>query len=309
AVSHQMSAGPRPFTGATKFNVLNKVIPAKPDRFPASAPTPLRSIVEKALEKEPADRYPSMRELVIDLRRLTRQSEDVLPANVEKDPGAGAHKSVSAPVARWSRPRMFGFAFFLAVVIGLIPLVYRMLRPARVVGSIAVLPFVNEGQDKSADYLSNGITESLINSLSQLPNLRVMARNTVFSYKGREVDPRKAGQDLRVETILTGTIIEQDNALDIQTELVDVSTGSQLWGKRYPVPFAGILSVQEEIAKDITETLRPKLSGEDERRLTKRYTENSEAYQLYLRGRYYLDQRTAEGTRLAIDSFQEAIKK
>jgi eukaryotic-like serine/threonine-protein kinase len=309
AVLYEMLAGTRPFTGATNIDVLHKVIHAKPEPVPASVPTPLRSIVKKALEKEPAERYPSMRELVIDLRRLTRQSEDVLPANVEKDPGAGAHKSVSAPVARWSRLRMFGFAFFLAVVIGLIPLVYRMLRPARVVGSLAVLPFVNEGQDKSADYLSNGITESIINSLSQLPNLRVMARNTVFSYKGREVDPRKAGQDLRVETILTGTVIQQDNALDIQTELVDVSTGSQLWGKRYRRPFAGILSVQEEIAKEITEALSLKLSGEDERRLTKRYTENSEAYQLYLRGRYYFDQRTAEGMRLAIDSFREAIKK
>jgi len=136
-----------------------------------------------------------------------------------------------------------------------------------------------------------------------------MARNTVFSYKGREVDPREVGRELQVDGVLTGKVTPQGDVLDIQTELVDVSSGSQLWGKRYRRPFSGILAVQEEIAKEISDTLRLKLSGEDQKWLAKRHPENTEAYRLYLRGRYYFDQRTADGIRRSIESFQEAITK
>ena len=153
------------------------------------------------------------------------------------------------------------------------------------------------------------MTESVINTLAQIPQLHVMARNTVFSYKGREVDPRKVGQDLHVDAVLTGKVVQQGDSLDIQTELVDVSSGNQMWGNRYHRSVAGILAVQEEIAKEITDALRLKLTGEDEKRISKHYTENSEAYQLYLRGRYYFDQRTGESMRRAIDLFQEAINK
>src|SRR5215831_6695727 len=153
------------------------------------------------------------------------------------------------------------------------------------------------------------MTESVINTLAQIPQLHVMARNTVFSYKGREVDPRKVGQDLHVDAVLTGKVVQQGDSLDIQTELVDVSSGNQMWGNRYHRSVAGILAVQEEIAKEITDALRLKLTGEDEKRIAKHDTQNGEAYQLYLRGRYYFDQRTTEGMRRAIDFFQEAINK
>jgi TolB-like protein/Flp pilus assembly protein TadD len=157
--------------------------------------------------------------------------------------------------------------------------------------------------------LSSGITESLINSLSELPDLRILSRNAVLSYRGRDVDPRVAGRDLQVQSVLTGRVTSDGDMLDIQSELVDVASGAQLWGQRYRRPLSALLTVQDEIAKAISATLRPSLSGEDERRIARRYPDNTEAYRLYLRGRYYFDQRTADGIKRSIESFQEAIKK
>src|SRR5262249_43076274 len=140
------------------------------------------------------------------------------------------------------------------------------------IDSIAILPLVNVSADANAEYLSDGITESLINSLSQLPKLRVVPRSLVFRYKGKEVDPPRVGRELNVRAVLTGRVLQRDDTLNIQTELVDVKKVSQLWGGQYKGKLSHILTVQEEISKDISERLRLKLSGEERKRLTKRYT-------------------------------------
>src|SRR5262249_3036158 len=158
-------------------------------------------------------------------------------------------------------------------------------------------------------YLSDGITESLINSLSQLPALRVVPRSLVFRYKGREADPQGVGRDLNVRAVLTGRVLRRGDILNIQTELIDVKKVSQLWGEQYNGKLSHILAVQEAIARGISERLRLKLSGEERKRLTKRHTENTEAYELYLKGRYYWNQRTEAGFRKAVDYFQQAIAK
>ncbi|HEX8491360.1 MAG TPA: tetratricopeptide repeat protein [Pyrinomonadaceae bacterium] len=182
----------------------------------------------------------------------------------------------------------------------------RRASKSRVINSLAVLPLVNESADPHAEYLSDGITESIINSLSQLPKLRVVPRSTVFRYKGKEVDPQVIGQELGVRAVLTGRVFQLDDLLIVKTELVDVASDSQLWGEQYRHRMTDIFALQEEISQEISEKLRLKLSGEEKRRLVKRYTENTEAYRLYLKGRYYTNKRTGEWIKKGIEHFQEA---
>ena len=173
--------------------------------------------------------------------------------------------------------------------------------------SVAVLPLLNVSGDASAEYLSDGITESIINTLSQLPALRVLARSTVFRYKGLDVDPQSVGREMNVRAVLSGRLIQLGDSLIIRTELVDTENGWQLWGEQYNRKTSDILSVQEEIARHISEKLRTRLSGAEEERLAKRHTSSTEAYQTYLKGRYHWNKRTQEGIEKGIEYFKEAI--
>ena len=175
--------------------------------------------------------------------------------------------------------------------------------------SLAILPFANGTNDPDAEYLSDGITESLINSLSQLPKLRVMARTTVFRFKGQQVDPQGIGRELGVRAVLTGRVIQRKNAVNIHVELVDVADGAQLWGERYNRPMTDLMALEEQISDEITSRLRLRLTRAQRKPLTKRYTQNVEAYQLYLKGRYYSDKWTTEGMNRALTYYQEAIEK
>lgn len=177
---------------------------------------------------------------------------------------------------------------------------------SKVIDSLAVLPFVNDSRDADMEYLSDGITEDIINSLSPLPKLRVVPRSTVFRYKGRDVDPQIVGHELGVRAVLTGRIQQVGELLITRTELIDVEQDSQLWGERYKTKVADILALQEEISREISGKLRLRLSGEDKKRLAKRYTENTKAYQLYLKGRYYTNKRTEEWIKKGIESFHQA---
>jgi len=176
------------------------------------------------------------------------------------------------------------------------------------VRSIAVLPFVNSGGNPDMEYLSDGLTESIIFSLSQLLELRVMARSTVFRYKGRSDEAREVGKELGVAVVLTGRVLQRNENLLISAELVDVDKGWQLWGDQYRRKSADIFSIEDDIAKEISEKLRLKLTPEKKKRLTKRYTENADAYHLYLKGRFHWGKRTAEGLQRGIQYFREAIE-
>jgi TolB-like protein/Tfp pilus assembly protein PilF len=171
------------------------------------------------------------------------------------------------------------------------------------------LPFVNVSGDPNTEYLSDGIAESLINSLSQLPNLKVISLSSVLRYKGRLTDPQSVGRDLGVRAVLVGRLVQRGDSLSIGAELVDSHDKSHIWGEQYNHKLADVLAVQEEISKDISDKLRLRLSGEDRKRLTKRFTENSEAYRDYLHGRYYWNKRTIENYKTAIRYFEQAIEK
>jgi serine/threonine protein kinase/tetratricopeptide (TPR) repeat protein len=178
----------------------------------------------------------------------------------------------------------------------------------RPIASLAVLPLVNAGGDPETEYLSDGITESVISSLSRLPGLRVMARSTVFRYKGKDLDPLAVGRELKVQAVVSGRLLHRGDRLVLRAELVDVSDGSQLWGEQYSRDLSDIFAVEEEMARQISENLRLKISGEDEKRLARRATESAEAYRLYLKGRFYWNKRTADGLRRGIEFFQHAIE-
>lgn len=194
------------------------------------------------------------------------------------------------------------------VALALLVYFYRTRNGNTAIDSIAVLPFANTNADPNTEFLSDGITESLINSLSQLPNVRVLARSTVFRFKGTDADPRAVGKQLGVDTVLTGRVVQAGENLSVQAELVNAADGSQVWGERYNRKAADILAVQEDITREIVGRLRPKLSGEQQERVTRRGTENAEAYKLYLQGRYFWNRRSAEDFKIAIPFFQKAIE-
>jgi len=186
---------------------------------------------------------------------------------------------------------------------------FYFARGGKTIDSIAVLPFANVSNDPGTEYLSDGISEALINSLTGLQQLRVIARSTAFRYKGRDIDPQALGRDLNVRAVLMGRVRQVGDMLDIQVDLVDATTGAQLWGQEYERKVSDVLSVKQAIAREVTEKLRLRLSGEDEQGLVKRDTTNAGAYQFYLRGRYYWNKRTAEGIKKAIEQFQQAIER
>lgn len=171
---------------------------------------------------------------------------------------------------------------------------------SNVIESIAILPFVNEASDSDAEYLSDEVTDSLINNLSQLPKLRVVPRSVTLSYKGQESDPRKIARDLNVRAVLTGRVHRRGDTLSIQVDLIDVANVSQMWGQHYDRKVSDLLLVQEDISRDIFENLRLKLSVEEQKQL--------EAYSLYLKGRNYWSKRTEEGLLQGIEYFRKAIE-
>jgi TolB-like protein len=176
------------------------------------------------------------------------------------------------------------------------------------INSLAVLPFINASADPNAEYLSDGITESIINNLSQLRQLRVMSSNSVFRFKSRTHNPKEIGRELGVRAVLLGRVLQLGDKLIIRTELVDAADGSQLWGTQYAKATKDILEIQEEIAREISETLQLKLSSEEQKLLTRRYTENIEAYGAYLRGRYYWNKRTSADLQRALEYFWRAVE-
>lgn len=183
-------------------------------------------------------------------------------------------------------------------------------EPARaVINSLVVLPFVNVDSNPDLEYLADGITETLINKLSQLTRLKVMSRNAGFRYKGREIEASKVGRDLNVQAVLIGRVARHDDLFSISVELVDARDDSHAWGAQYMRKPADIFTMQEKIAQEITEKLRLKLTPEEQQRLTRHHTENTEAYQLYLKGRYYFNKLTVDGVQKGIEHFQQAIEK
>ena len=300
AVLYEMATGTLPFRGESSAVIFKAILDATPTsavRLNPDVPPKLEDIINKALEKDRELRYQSAAEIRADLKRLSRVSDSGVTAGTDLRPH------------HWLRAATVAAVLAFVLILGLVYHYLPSRRSGGVINSLAVLPFVNTSGDPNNEYLSEGITDTLINNLSQLPSLRIVPRGRVFRYKGKEVEPEKVGQELNVRGVVTGRVLQRGDTLVVQAELTDVVNDSQLWGERYTRKPSDILSVQEEISQQILDRLRLRLSGEEKKQLTKRYTDNSDAYHLYLKGRYYWNKRTSDGLRKSISYFDEAIEK
>jgi eukaryotic-like serine/threonine-protein kinase len=331
-IIYELVCGHRPFDGDTTLDVMSAVIERQPQKLSdvdGAVPEDLETLVLKALNKDKNERYQNAEQLLADLKILQKSVE----VSAEQTPtvpqqsapvGSGAASGVltdrlpdrpstiDRPVAETLRrlttyKRVGLVAALLAIIIAAGSYFYFRKAGGKTIESIAVMPFSNESGNNDIEYLSDGMTDSLINSLSQLPNLSVKARTSVFRYKGKEADPQRVGTDLSVQAVLNGRVVQHENDLTLYLSLVDTSNGNQIWGDRYDRKMTQLVTLQSEIARDVSQKLRVRLSGTEEKKLTKDYTANVEAYQLYLRGRFHMFKLTPEEINEGIGDFQKAI--
>ncbi len=300
-VMYELLTGQLPFKGAHEAAVMYEVVNVDPPSLRLEKPEiepDLERIVMKCLEKDRENRYQSAREVAVDLKRFKRDSDG--------KPLRTPDRVMPAQPARPRRSRMPLAGAAVAVVVLVASALWFLTRGhAEALDSLAVLPFENATNDQGMDYLSDGITETIINSLTKIPDLRVIPRSTVFRFKG--ADPQEAGTKLKVNAVLTGRITRQGNALTVQVDLVDVEKQSQLWGQQYREGINDLLSLQDAITNDVSNRLRTGLSTDIKNSVTKRFTNNPEAYRLYLLGKFYWNKRREKEIQKAVDCFNQAI--
>ena len=303
-VLYEMLAGKHPFRDKSAAVTMSRILLADPtptEQFKTHVSPELETLLSKMLRKDKATRYQSAQDFLTDLRQLTsRPVTNNVPA-----------KTPRRNILSKSTVTTLAFvAAALALIVAVIALSNRFSTPRS--ESLAILPFTYTSSDAQLmanadrEYISDGMTESIINNLSQLTNLKVIARSSVFRYKGKDLDVQAIGRELNVSSVLIGRVNQEGDELRIGVELMDVQGNRSIWGDTFQRKTGDILAVQKEIAKNISEKLRLKLSGADQTQLTKTYTENGEAYQAYLKGRYYWNKRTDEGFKKAIGFFQQA---
>jgi eukaryotic-like serine/threonine-protein kinase len=315
-VLYEMATGKLPFTGETSGvtfdSILNRA-PVSASRVNPALPPKLEDVIHKALEKDREVRCQSAAELGADLKRLKRDLDSGRTSSVSaaEESSARFKSSSSLATTASSSASKYLWAGIAVVVVTVIAGIFffrsRSGVNATKIDSIAVLPFVNATADPSNEYLSDGITESLISSLSRLPDTKVMARSTAFRFKGKEDDPQKIGQDLKVAAILVGRITQHGDTIAVQADLVSTSDGSELWGSHYERKLAEITQVQDDISRDVTTRLEPRSETTQPKVAAHGGTSNPEAYRLYLEGRQAWYGRSAEGLRKSIELFQQAI--
>ncbi|HET6889482.1 MAG TPA: protein kinase, partial [Pyrinomonadaceae bacterium] len=324
-VMYEMLAGRLPFEGSKSVEVMVSLLDereAQPlGRYTTEISTELERIISKALRKNRGERYQTIKDMVLDLKSLKEELDFERKLERSRAPKSAAVTGEPEPATSSelrARPTINDRSFFVGKkpVIAAIVLVvsvgaaylYFIRSAARTIDSIAVLPFINASGNSELEYLSDGMTDSLINSLSQLPNLSVKARSSVFRYKGTDVDPQKLAADLSVQAILSGRVVQRGDDLTLYLSLVDGRNGNQLWGEQYNRKLTDIVSLQTEIAREVSRKLQTRLSGADEQRLTKHYPANPEAYQLYLKGRYHLLKGAKSDLLTSISYLQKAIE-
>jgi eukaryotic-like serine/threonine-protein kinase len=323
AVLYEMATGTLAFRGestAVIFKAILDETPLTPLRLNPELPAAFEPIVCKALEKDRNLRYQSAADLRSDLARLKRDLDSGRSASAGVSASMPAVASSSASLAPAASPSGIGTQgssrkYLLAgiavavIVLAVFAGVYVMRgkSEAQKVTSIAVLPFVNATADPNNEYLSDGLTESLIGTLSQLPHFKVMARSTVFRFKGNQDDPQKIGQTLQVGAVLMGRLTQHGDELGVQADLVNASDGTEIWGSHYARKLADITQVQTDITRDVSNKLQVHLTGTENEKLGRAGTTNAEAYRLYLEGRQLWYGRTPEGIKKSVELFQRAI--
>ena len=307
AVLYEMATGRVAFQGPTSAVIFHAILERtspNPSSVNSNLPSRFGEIVSKALEKDRALRYQSAVEIGADLKRLKRDTEST-PVT------AAAATAGTPPSSRNMKLRigLLAASLSIAVVLALALLFSGQKIKEATMDSVAVLPFVNATGDPNSEYLSEGITQDLVSTLSQLPNLKVVSLASAYRYKGKAIDPPTVARELGVHTILTGRMLQRNDNVSISAEFVDAEHDRVMWSKQYQWRLADVPNIQMQITQDITENLKMNLSGAEKSRMAQRPTENGEAYQLYLQGRFYWNKRTAEGVNKATGYFQQAIDR
>jgi eukaryotic-like serine/threonine-protein kinase len=328
-VLYEMITGKAPFAGDSMPETFAKLIEHEPEPisvYVSGVPGEIVQIVSKMLEKAPENRYQSVREAAADLRAINsgllgplseRSQEDnrenqtaVMQQTTKAEANTTAENA--EPRVRWyRRPVLTALGVLLLVGVGLGG--YYLRRTAvsfsNEIRSVAVMPFVNEGGDPQVEYLSDGMTDTLISSLSELPNLRVKARTSVFRYKGKEIDPKAIGQELGVQAIVNGRVAQREGRTSVTLEVVDTETEDVIFSTKYDKAQSELVTLQSDIARDVSGKLKSKLSSADETKVTKAHTADPEALQLYLQGQFYRYKGGRNNVQLATDYFNKAIEK
>ena len=301
AVLYEMATGSLPFQGNTTAVIFNEILskaPVAPVRLNPDVPDQLETIINKALEKDREIRSQSAKELLTDLKRLKRDTSGETAA------------SPTAPVKRsYLWPAVAGVVVLALVALALF---WPSPAPAPVedaIDSVAILPFENVSNDSDWDFLSDGISEGIINSLSQMDDLKVISRASSFRYRERDVNPQTVGAELSVRALVTGRVLVRGEELSIRAEMVDVEENTQLWGGEFNGKLREILEMKKDIAMEISDKLRLGLSPEEETRMTRSYTEDDQAHAAYLKGRFEQAKGTARSHRMAIQHFEQAIER
>jgi len=309
AVLYEMATGTLPFRGGSSAEIFKATLDTPPVpilRLNPDAPAELERITNKALEKDRALRYQSAADLRSDLTRLKRDFDSARSVSAVSS-ASSSSVAPAVPAASSRKYLIAGIALLAVLAVATGAYFLHEKSDGGKISSIAVLPFVNGTADANNEYLSDGLTESLISALSQLPELKVMARSTVFKFKGKEDDPQKIGQVLQVNALLMGRITQHGDSVAVQADLVNAADGSELWGAHYDSKLADITQVQGEITRDLSSRLKIQVSGAQQQKLGQAGTSNPEAYRLYLEGRQLWYGRTPEGLKKSIDLFQQAI--
>ncbi len=312
-VFYEMLAGEAPFSGATNSDIIASILTKEPVVDRGCFPGSIRAILVKSICKDPASRYDDISDVVAALRKLKLDHEgsELWERRVPLERFDGGNVSLSGMIEKarawygWRYAWLIAFTFI--VLGGVIGHRYFGSASSTQIGSIAVMPFVNEGGNAEVEYLSDGMTDALIKTLSQLPDLSVKARSTVFSYKGKELSPRKLGEELNVQAVLLGRFANHGNAFLLNLELVNTQTQDVIWCEQYDRRQSDLFTLQTDIAHDVSSKLRIRLSDADRQRLSKTYTNNPVAYTNYLLGRFYWNKRTGNDLRKSVEYFEAAI--
>lgn len=331
AVLYEMLTGKKAFAGASPMETIALILhkePAPLTRLVPDAPLEIERIAGKALRKNREERYQTAKDLLIDLkdtraelefqnkldRTVSPNREEPKTQSFDRTTKNVAHTSSSAEyIVGEVKKHKPGFVVLSVLLLAAIGVSFWSFsnRPtvARQIESIAIMPFVNARGNADTEYLSDGLTETLISSLSQLPNLNVKARSSVFRYKGKDTDAATIARELNVQAILTGKIVEQGQNLSLYVEFIDVAADKVIWSQTYNRQMTNLVALQSEVARDVSGNLQTKLSGADMKALAKNYTGNAEAYQLYLKGNYAWNKHTQEDLQKAIEYYNQAIEK
>ena len=323
-VLYEMISRRTPFAGETMPDTIAALLTKEPAPLDDSVPAELRRIINKSLQKKLDERYQTVKDFLIDLKNLKRDLElskeiehSYIPAftamhgaAISTQHSLGPRPSSAEYVVSGIRDHKFAVIATIAVLLlGFAGWGYWYLfrSAALSIRSIAVLPFANVGNDPNNEFLSDGLSESLINNLSQLPQLKVIARTSAFQYKGKEIDPQEVAKALGVQAIVTGRVTQRGDILNISVEMINAADKTQMWGETYTRKSADAQSVQEEIARTVSGKLRLKLSGEQEQQLAKQATQDPKAYELYLNGLFHYRKAGAKNVRKALDYYNQAL--